>query len=172
MNSWHKSCERTLLQARTYWFHGVLKYFDWVTGLVHRLRVKYWQCLFADNFEANGKASMRAHYSEIRNLAQQREAKILEFNLGDEWEHLCEFLNVDIPDHPYPRENEGGNWILKMKERARMRAKAAACKFLRLSLPITIFSLGVWCTREKFSLSFKELGREQLVLLKSFDFRL
>ena len=29
VNSWHKSCERTLFQVRTYWFHGVLQYFDW-----------------------------------------------------------------------------------------------------------------------------------------------
>lgn len=39
---------------------------------------------------------MRVHYSEIRNLAQQREAKILEFGLGDEWGPLCEFLEVDV----------------------------------------------------------------------------
>ena len=103
---------------------------------------------------------MYVHYSEIRNLAQQREAKILEFRLGDEWGPLCEFLEVDVPDHPYPRENEGGNWILKMKQRARLRAKAAAYKFLCLSLPLAVLSLGVCCTREKFSLSSKELGRE------------
>ena len=160
IDAWHKSCENTLLQARTYWFHSILQYFDWVTGLVHPMRVKFWQCLFGDNFEANGKAAMQAHYAEIRRLAKSEDRKILEFNLGDEWEPLCDFLGVDAPNMPYPRENEGGNWILKMQERARMRAKAAASKFFRLGIPIACFNLGLWYVMLRYPSISRQLSRQ------------
>lgn len=144
VDSWHISCSKTLLQARTYWLHGVLQNFDWITGLVHALRRKYWQCLFNDDFESYGKAAMRAHYAEIRNHAQETGRRVLGFGLGDEWGPLCEFLEVGIPDYPYPEENEGGDWILKMHERARIRAKAAAFKFVRVALPVAVLVFGAW----------------------------
>ena len=140
---WHNSCSKTLLQARKYWLHGVLQHIDWVTGLVHPLRRKYWQCLFNDDFEKNGKAAMLAHYVEIQKHAQATGRRVLEFGLGDEWGALCEFLDVEVPPHPYPRENEGSGWIEKMRERARLRAKAAAIKLVGLCLPIAVLGLGV-----------------------------
>lgn len=101
----------------------------------------------------NGKAAMRAHYSEIRDIARNTDREVLEFQLGDEWEALCKFLEVEVPTHPYPRENEGGNWILKMRERARLRAKAAAYKFARYALPVTILGVGMWGMMTVHSLS-------------------
>lgn len=58
---------------------------------------------------------------------------MLEFGLRDEWGALCELLEVGVLDHPYPRGNEGGDWILKMCERA---WKAAAVRFFRGGLPV------------------------------------
>ena len=69
---------------------------------------------------------------------------MLEFNLGDEWGVLCEFLEVGAPNSPYPRENEGNDWILKMRERARLRAMAAACRFVSVGLPIAVLAFGAW----------------------------
>lgn len=77
-DSWHKSCASTLLQARNYWFHTVLQHFDWITGLVHPMRIKYWQCLFGDDFETNGKAAMHTHYEEIRKIAHSTGRQVLE----------------------------------------------------------------------------------------------
>ena len=143
VDSWHNSCSKTLLQARKYWLHGVLQRVDWVTGLVHPLRRKYWQCLFNDDFETNGKTAMLTHYEEIRKHSQATGRRVLEFRLGDEWGALCEFLDVEVPPHPYPRENGGSDWIEKMHERAWLRAKAAAIKFVGLCLPIAVLGLGV-----------------------------
>ena len=148
-DSWHKSCANTLLQARNYWFHAVLQHFDWITGLVHPMRIKYWQCLFGDDFETNGKATMHTHYEEIRKIAHSTGRPVLELGLGDGWQPLCSFLGVGVPADPYPRENEGRDWTLKMHERAKMRTKAAAGKFLLLAAPHIIFGLGVWWSRAK-----------------------
>ena len=148
-NSWHKSCANTLLQARHFWLHAVLQHFDWITGLVHPLRIKYWQCMFGDDFETNGKEAMRTHNEEIRKIARTTGRQVLELGLGDGWQPLCAFLEVEVPGHAYPRENEGGNWILKMHERARMRARAAASKLLLAAAPYAVFGLGIWWAEQK-----------------------
>ena len=154
VDAWYTSCEKTLLQARTYWLHSVLQYFDWATGLVHPLRCKYWRCLFGDDFEANGKAAMRAHYSEIRNAAKQRGREVLELNLGDDWGPLCSFLEVEVPNHAFPQENKGGDWILKMRRCARLRAQAAMHRFFHFGLAIAIFGIGTWSARSMLAPRF------------------
>lgn len=150
VDTWHNSCSHTLLQARWYWVHEILQYFDWMTALIHPLRKKYWRCLFADEFEANGKTAMLAHYAGIRDLAQQQGRQVLEMELSDGWEPLCSFLEVDVPPFPYPKMNDGGSWELKMRERARLRAKAAASRFLGTALPVVMACVAVWAMIENF----------------------
>ena len=143
-DKWHKSMSETLLKARWYWVHEVLQYFDWITALVHPLRKKYWQCLFEDDFEANGRAALQNQYAEIRDLARIEGREILEIGLSGGWEPLCNFLEVDAPAFPYPRMNDSGNWTLKMKQRARLRAKAAATRFARVALIMAVVGSGLW----------------------------
>ncbi|KAL9127028.1 MAG: hypothetical protein Q9217_004017 [Psora testacea] len=150
VDTWHNSCSQTLLQARWYWGHEILQYFDWMTALIHPLRKKYWQCLFTDDFEANGKTAMLAHYAEIRDRAQQQGRQVLEMELSDGWEPLCSFLEVVVPPFPYPKMNDGGNWVLKMRERARLRAKAATSRFLGTALPVVMAGVAIWAMIGKF----------------------
>lgn len=85
---------------------------------------------YSTTISSQGKLAMETHSAQIRNIAQ-RDLEILELSLGDEWKPLCRFLKVDILQRPYPRENEGRGWILRMRQRARMRARASLSKFLR-----------------------------------------
>ena len=161
IDSWHTSCSKTLQQARKYWLHRILRYFDWMTHLVHSLREKQWHCLFADDFEKNGRRAMLAHYANVRKVANDMGRDVLEFHMGDGWEPLCHFLGQDVPDGAYPRENEGGDWVLKMQERARLRAKAAAAKFLWVGLPTVIFglSVGLLSSHRDIRASLRAVGR-------------
>lgn len=131
-DSWHASVSRTVLQSRLYWLHGVLQYLDWATGLIHPMRVKCWQCLFEDDFEENGKKAMEQHYEEVRECAKIQGREILELQLGDGWNKLCGFLKVPVPGDPYPKENDGNDFIPKMRERARLRMRAVAWKWLKM----------------------------------------
>jgi len=131
-DSWHASVSRTVLQSRLYWLHGILSHFDWATGLVHPLRIKIWQCLFNDDFEHNGREAMKLHYEEVRAYAKMQNREILELQLGDGWDQLCEFLKVAVPQEPYPRENNSDGFIPKMKERAKLRMRAVALRWLRV----------------------------------------
>lgn len=47
-----------------------------------------------------------------------------------------------------------------MRERARLRAKAAAFKFARFVLPVATVGLGVWGMTMKYPLLSKGLGRD------------
>lgn len=93
---------------------------------------------------------MHAHYALIREHAQRTGRPVLEFHLGDGWDVLCEFLEVEAPHDPYPRENEGDDWILKMRERARIRATAAAFRFVSVGLPIAVLAFGAWSMAAHF----------------------
>ncbi|KAG7008210.1 hypothetical protein G7Y79_00006g018300 [Physcia stellaris] len=130
-DSWHASMSRTVLQSNLYWLHRVLQHLDWATGLVHPMRRKAWRCMFGDNFEANGRDAMRRHYEDVRACAKAQGREVLELQLGDGWQKLCAFLEVPVPEQDYPVENDGGNFIPKMKERARLRMRAVALRWLK-----------------------------------------
>ncbi|MFB6305867.1 MAG: sulfotransferase family protein [Flavobacteriales bacterium] len=50
----------------------------------------------------------RNHYKRVREYFKDRpnDLLILNFEKGDGWEKLCEFLNCPIPDSPFPIENK------------------------------------------------------------------
>jgi len=52
-------------------------------------------------------AGAEAHNANIRKIVPAE--KLLEFRVQDGWEPFCKFLNVDVPDEPFPRENVGMN---------------------------------------------------------------
>ncbi|KAK4897383.1 hypothetical protein LTR27_004903 [Elasticomyces elasticus] len=50
------------------------------------------------------KAAYRHHYRDIQEFVPAE--RLLNFKLSDGWGPLCRFLNKDIPDEPFPHENE------------------------------------------------------------------
>jgi hypothetical protein len=48
-------------------------------------------------------AVYRAHNEEVRREIPAD--RLLVYTVGDGWEPLCRFLNVDVPDTPYPHTN-------------------------------------------------------------------
>jgi hypothetical protein len=49
----------------------------------------------------------KSHYSEIKTYFENREKDLLVFDVveGDGWEKLCHFLDLPIPNIPFPRKN-------------------------------------------------------------------
>lgn len=35
--------------------------------------------------------------------------RLLVYRVGEGWDRLCEFLEVPVPDQPFPRINDGGS---------------------------------------------------------------
>ncbi|EXJ71863.1 uncharacterized protein A1O5_04364 [Cladophialophora psammophila CBS 110553] len=49
----------------------------------------------------------RMHNQRVRELVPQ--GRLLEYNVKDGWGPLCAFLDVEVPDRPFPKLNEGAN---------------------------------------------------------------
>jgi hypothetical protein len=42
--------------------------------------------------------------------------QLLEYQIGDGWEPLCEFLNVPVPDQPFPHRNARNQFIAQLSK--------------------------------------------------------
>lgn len=54
--------------------------------------------------EEKCKPKYREHYALVRKMAPPD--RLLEFNMSQGWEPLCEFLGKPVPDVPFPHLNE------------------------------------------------------------------
>jgi hypothetical protein len=62
--------------------------------------------IWYDNEYDGAKARIQylEHYEHIRKIVPRE--NLLEMELGDGWEPLCNFLGVPVPKVPYPRSND------------------------------------------------------------------
>ncbi|KAI1082310.1 P-loop containing nucleoside triphosphate hydrolase protein [Whalleya microplaca] len=75
------------------------------------LGIKTQKLLWDNDFPANGRRAYRAHNDLVREAAKGR--KFLEYQPGDGWAPLCEFLGLDVPEDPYPRDDD---WVEYKRE--------------------------------------------------------
>ena len=47
------------------------------------------------------------HNQQVRDMVPK--GQLLEYNVKEGWEPLCAFLEIDVPDRPFPHLNEGGS---------------------------------------------------------------
>lgn len=94
-----------------------------------------------DGIQRNARARYEEHYAWIRaNVPSER---LLEYRLGDGWEPLCKFLDVEaVPDEPFPRVNDVAQhraytgermwWLLPILAKRIARGAAILCFLLGL----------------------------------------
>ena len=53
----------------------------------------------------------RAHYQEVYRYFRDRpnDLLVLDFQAGDRWDKLCQFLSIKVPDFKFPHENKSPN---------------------------------------------------------------
>ena len=63
------------------------------------------------DFSSNGPArkAFEDHYANIRRVAPKE--RLLEFSVKEGWKPLCEFLDLPIPDEPFPRVNDSDEFV-------------------------------------------------------------
>ncbi|KAH8816737.1 P-loop containing nucleoside triphosphate hydrolase protein [Xylogone sp. PMI_703] len=59
---------------------------------------------FEGDFKKNGKEVFKKYYEEIRQIVPKE--NLLEFEVSQGWGPLCKFLEVPIPDRPFPHVND------------------------------------------------------------------
>ena len=69
------------------------------------LAEKYNQYLWDDDFPLNGREAYRK-YNEAARKMDLNGRELLEYNVKDGWEPLCAFLEVEVPEKGFPREDD------------------------------------------------------------------
>lgn len=122
VDAWYHSVMTTVIAAPRHPFISALSYFDNDSlGMWRPMIRKMFEGAFGGlaGFEANGKEIYREHYDKVRAMVPKE--RLLDFQVGEGWERLCEFLEVPVPEGPFPRVNEAkafGDRIALIGQRA------------------------------------------------------
>ncbi|KAH7043363.1 P-loop containing nucleoside triphosphate hydrolase protein [Macrophomina phaseolina] len=101
-DSWKRSMDKTIWPLRHSLGYRLLYRFD-------EFRRAWWpfMCLVIDTayagWEKNSKEMYEEHHHHMRNMVPA--SKLLEFSPKDGWKPLCTYLDVPVPDVPFPRIN-------------------------------------------------------------------
>ena len=95
--------------------------------------------------EQNAKAVYREKYAEVRRLVP--EGRRLEWKLEEGWKPLCRFLGKEVPDEPFPRVNEGAEFLERSNLMRRLAWERVARKFWPLAIAGGIVVFGIYGTR-------------------------
>lgn len=116
IESWYESCIGTIRRSMTSKLLYLVGFFDVeVMGKWTPMTRLLFKAVFDDNFERNGRDVFREQYSTVRDLVPKD--RLLEYQIGEGWERLCEFLEVGVPSVDYPNTNEAAAF----RDRNRLR---------------------------------------------------
>lgn len=104
------------------------------------LNTKYSKLL---DIPTEGDEMYREHNDWVRTLVA--EDKLLEFNVKQGWQPLCEFLEKELPTKPFPRINSEKQYLATTKEFERKMGIQALRNFaIIIGLPVTIAITSLW----------------------------
>jgi len=110
---WYSSVNATVGKRVTNWRLVVLALVDpFFLGKWGPFTGTLMQGLFGSGGVADKETALRTYkqlHEEVRDIVP--EEKLLEYKLGDGWEPLCQFLNKDVPNEPFPFVNEGHEFL-------------------------------------------------------------
>lgn len=105
---------------------------------------KMWSLFTKGDFALHGKRAFQEHYQGVRELVPAD--RLLEYRVSEGWEPLCNFLDVDIPECPFPAGNEQESFRHSLRALDRTRALAVLWKIVPWLLAITTLVLSMLIT--------------------------
>lgn len=148
--SWYKSFQKTVA-TNVFWpvMHNIAMLNYQYLGqfqIMTRLMVRGWfKAESQQQLEENARQTYREHYDNVRKWTPKE--RLLDFQLEDGWEPLCEFLGVDVPDDPFPRINDAD----ELQKRINVVLKISASRVLKkaaLGLGVVGVSALAWWMRK------------------------
>ena len=122
--------------------------FDRMLELVHlNPQGMYWK------FPERGKDFYREHNEKIRRMVPKE--KLLEYNVKQGWEPLCEFLGYEAPEWEFPRVNEKNVFIAHRQSFMSNLNLVVAKNMVKYLGSALVIGVGAW-------LAFKLRGHEVL----------
>ncbi|KAL9098925.1 MAG: hypothetical protein Q9163_005501 [Psora crenata] len=105
------------------------------------------RCVFAGvfenkRFERIGKRKFVEHYDMVRRLVPKE--RLLEYRVGDGWEKLCKFLEVPVPDYPFPVTNDTAAFGERGRVMVALAIRRLAMRLLPFMGAIVAVVFGIW----------------------------
>lgn len=91
--SWYESMTATLWRSHTHSLHKSSPLSD-----------KYNQYCWNDDFPAHGREYYHKFMELVRSTAPKD--RLLEFNVSQGWQPLCDFLGKAVPESAFPRHDD------------------------------------------------------------------
>ncbi|GJM42282.1 MAG: sulfotransferase family protein [Ardenticatenaceae bacterium] len=103
---WYDSTAATIYRVVNDFPFWVPKLFPWLARFIDLQEQLVWQKIFNGRFPDRAYAIQRfqEHTNEVRQHVPTE--KLLIFQVKEGWEPLCDFLNVPIPNVPFPHIND------------------------------------------------------------------
>lgn len=98
--------------------------------------------VFNNDFARTGRRVYEEQYRTVRDMVPK--GQLYEFQIGEGWDGLCEFLEVEKPDSPYPQVNEATAFRDRNDLRFRMAVERGAPRIA--GTVVTVFAVVGWAT--------------------------
>lgn len=103
---WYESTYETIYPARFVFPDWLLRGVPFLRRFMEMQDGMFWETLFEGQFENRHRAlEIFDEYTEDVKRTVPAE-KLLIFNVAEGWQPLCQFLDVPIPDTPFPHVND------------------------------------------------------------------
>lgn len=130
VDSWHASVMKTVFWRVSDWEHSFVSNFSWAASMYYPMLSKFFQTFFRGDFPNKGKQVYLDHVEEIRSLVPPE--RLLEYQIGDGWGPLCEFLGEDVPDTAFPRGNDMADFFKRCRTRNRRQMMNSALQAITM----------------------------------------
>ncbi|KAF7344209.1 hypothetical protein MVEN_01711400 [Mycena venus] len=100
---------------------------EWLEPRQLRNKRVFWRLVFRTLFGLKetewevtpeiAKERFIVHYEQVRRLVPKD--RLLEHRVGEGWEHLCTFLGKPVPEMPFPKVNDAGEYVSRIGKRNR-----------------------------------------------------
>jgi len=105
-NSWYDSARNTIYQVHTHFPKWIKFIFRRLNRLFKMVEITVFGTPFSNRFE-DKEFAMQAFNEHIETVKKMiPEERLLIHSAKDGWEPLCKFLNVPVPEEPYPWVND------------------------------------------------------------------
>ncbi|OJJ87562.1 sulfotransferase family protein [Aspergillus glaucus CBS 516.65] len=150
VDSWHASVMKTVWWRVSDWEHSFVSNFSWAAGMYYPMLSKFFQTFFRGDFPNKGKQVYEDHVAQIRSMVPPE--RLLEYQIGDGYGPLCEFLGEEMPDTQFPRGNDMADFFKRCRGRNRRQMMNAALQ--AFTMGGTILATGLAAT-----MAFKRFAR-------------
>lgn len=146
----YSSVMKTVWWRVSDWEHSFVSNFSWAAGMYYPMLSKFFQTFFRGDFPNKGKQVYEDHVAQIRSMVPPE--RLLEYQIGDGYGPLCEFLGEEMPDTQFPRGNDMADFFKRCRGRNRRQMMNAALQ--AFTMGGTILATGLAAT-----MAFKRFAR-------------